>query len=107
MGNHEFYGGNQEHNFYKSTGLPLNTRTIVNGYSFISISNSKLEKGDEELAESNDTLADGTYNEKRIEFLKEQLIRRKYRRSKQAYFCFYPYAHQQYCEWRTLGNTAI
>lgn len=73
MGNHEFYGGNQEHNFYKSTGLPLNTRTIVNGYSFISISNSKLEKGDEELAESNDTLADGTYNEKRIEFLKEQL----------------------------------
>ena len=30
MGNHEFYGGNQEHNFYKSTGLPLNTRTIVN-----------------------------------------------------------------------------
>ncbi len=74
MGNHEFYGGNQEHNFYKSTGLPLNTRTIVNGYSFISISNSKLEKGDEELAESNDTLADGTYNEKRIEFLKNKLL---------------------------------
>ena len=78
MGNHEFYGGNQEHNFYKSTGLPLNTRTIVNGYSFISSSNSKLEKGDEELAESNDTLADGTYNEKRIEFLKEQLAAAKY-----------------------------
>ena len=73
MGNHEFYGGNQEHNFYKSTGLPLNTRTIVNGYSFISISNSKLEKGDEELAESNGTLADGTYNQERINFLKNQL----------------------------------
>lgn len=77
MGNHELYGNNQEHKFYKSTGLPLNTRTIVNGYSFISISNSKLEKGDEELAESNDTLADGTYNKKRIEFLKEQLAAAK------------------------------
>lgn len=73
MGNHEFYGGNQEHQYYKATGLPLNTRTVVNGYSFISISNSKLEKGDEELAKSNGTLADGTYNPKRIAFLKEQL----------------------------------
>ena len=107
MGNHEFYGGNQEHNFYKSTGLPLNTRTIVNGYSFISISNSKLEKGDEELAESNDTLADGTYNEKRIEFLKEQLAASNTEDPNKPIFDFYPYAHQQYCEWRTLGNTAI
>lgn len=73
MGNHEFYGGNQEHQYYAATRLPLNARTIVNGYSFISISNSKLEKGDEELAESNGTLADGTYNSKRIAFLKEQL----------------------------------
>lgn len=73
MGNHEFYGGNQEHTYYKATKLPLNTRTIVNGYSFISISNSKLQKGDEELAQSNGTLADGTYNPKRINFLKEQL----------------------------------
>ncbi len=73
MGNHEFYGGNQEHQYYKATGLPLNARTIVNGYSFISISNSKLEKGDEELAKSNGTLADGTYNPKRIAFLKEQM----------------------------------
>lgn len=73
MGNHEFYGGNQEHQYYKATGLPLNARTIVNGYSFISISNSKLEKGDEELAKSNGTLADGTYNQKRIAFLKEQM----------------------------------
>lgn len=44
MGNHEFYGANQEHEFYKATGLPLNTRTVINGYSFISISNSKLQR---------------------------------------------------------------
>lgn len=73
MGNHEFYGGNQEHTYYKATGLPLNARTIIDGYSFISISNSKLQKGDDELAKSNGTLADGTYNPKRIAFLKEQL----------------------------------
>ena len=73
MGNHEFYGANQEHEFYKATGLPLNTRTVINGYSFISISNSKLQNGDEKLAESNGTLADGTYNQDRISFLKEQL----------------------------------
>lgn len=73
MGNHEFYGGNQEHTYYKATNLPMNARTIVNGYSFISISNSKLQKGDEELAKSNGTLADGTYNPKRIAFLKDQL----------------------------------
>ncbi len=73
MGNHEFYGGNQEHVYYKATNLPMNARTIVNGYSFISISNSKIQKGDEELAKSNGTLLDGTYNPKRIEFLKEQL----------------------------------
>ncbi len=73
MGNHEYYGGNQEYQFYKATGLPLNTRTILNGYSFISLSNSKLETGDTELAASNGTLADGTYNDDRIKFLEEQL----------------------------------
>ncbi len=73
MGNHEFYGGNQEYTYYKATGLPLNARTVVNGYSFISISNSRLEKGDEELAKELGVPADGTYNPKRIAFLKEQL----------------------------------
>lgn len=73
MGNHEFYGGNQEYAYYKATGLPLNARTVINGYSFISLSNSRLEKGDEELAKERKVLADGTYNPKRIAFLKEQL----------------------------------
>lgn len=73
MGNHEFYGGNQEYTYYKATGLPLNARTVINGYSFISISNSRLEKGDEELAKERNVLADGTYNPERIAFLKEQL----------------------------------
>lgn len=73
MGNHEFYGSNQEYKYVRATGLPLNARTVVNGYSFISISNSRLEKKDYALAEKLGVPADGAYGEKRIAFLKSQL----------------------------------
>lgn len=88
MGNHEFYGASQEHQFFKATNLPLNARTIINGYSFISIANSKVEKKDEELAQSNGTLPDGTYNAQRIAFLKNQLTQAAKEAPEQPIFVF-------------------
>lgn len=88
MGNHEFYGANQEHQFFKATNLPLNARTVINGYSFISISNSKVEKKDEELAKSNGTSTDGTYNQERIAFLKTQLAQAAKEAPEQPLFIF-------------------
>lgn len=88
MGNHEFYGANQEYQFFKATNLPLNARTVINGYSFISVSNSKVEKKDEELAKSNGTLPDGTYNAQRIAFLKSQLSQAAKEAPEQPIFVF-------------------
>mgnify|MGYP006987340668 CR=1 FL=1 len=49
----------------------------------------KLEKGDEELAESNDTLADGTYNEKRIEFFKKNNLLLQIQKIQTSLFLFF------------------
>lgn len=73
MGNHEFYGANQEQKYYHFTGLPMNTSTTIDGYSFIAISNSKTNATTVKDAAENDVPTDGGYNKKRIAFLEEQL----------------------------------
>lgn len=74
MGNHEHYGPYPEKMYYKHTHLPLNARTIVNGYSFISVSNTSwLQKKDREIADKYGLVPDGPYGERRLAFLREQL----------------------------------